>query len=142
MSRRLPGSLALCLFSASAAASAAELLVTVSGLKGPEGEIGCALYRSAEGFPMDSSKATTFWQKARPGSVECRFGDLSPGRYAVAVSVDLNGNRKTDTNFVGIPKEDWGVSNNVRPKMRAPKFEEAAFEVTGETTRIEIKAGR
>jgi len=137
MSRRLFGLLSLSL-----SASAVELVVTVSGLQGPEGEVGCALYRSAEGFPMDAGKAATVWQKAKPGSVECRFENVAPGRYAVAVSVDLNGNRKTDTGFMGIPREDWGVSNNVRPKMRAPKFEEAAFEVTGETTRIEIKAGR
>ena len=121
---------------------AGELIVKVNGIKDGKGEIGCALFGSETGFPMDGSKAKTKWQKAKPEGVECRFEGVSAGKYAVSVSHDLNGNRKTDTNFLGIPKEDWGVSNNVRPKLRAPRFEEAAFEVQAGETRIEIGVGR
>jgi uncharacterized protein (DUF2141 family) len=124
---------------------AAELTVTVSGVTSEKGEIGCALFPGAEGFPMDGSKAARVWLKAKPGSVECKFDNLQPGFFAVAVSHDLNGNRKTDTNFVGMPKEDWGVSNNVRPKLRAPRFEEARFEIkAGESggARLEVRIGR
>jgi uncharacterized protein (DUF2141 family) len=38
------------------------------------------------------------------------------------VAHDLNGNHKTGTNWVGLPLEPWGVTNNVRPILRAPKF--------------------
>jgi uncharacterized protein (DUF2141 family) len=108
---------------------AGDLVVTVSGVSSDQGEIGCALFRSGDGFPMDSSKAESLWIKAKPGTVECRFANVEPGGYAIAVSHDLNGNRKTDTNFVGMPKEPWGVSNDVRPKFRAPRFDEARFAV-------------
>jgi uncharacterized protein (DUF2141 family) len=30
-----------------------------------------------------------------------------------------------------MPTEPWGVSNNVRHKTRAPRFEEAAFDASG-----------
>jgi uncharacterized protein (DUF2141 family) len=123
--------------------SASDLVVSVSGVASEKGEIGCALFRSGAGFPMDGSKATRVWIPAKPGTVECRFENVSAGEYALAVSHDLNGNRKTDTNFVGMPKEDWGVSNNVRPRMRAPRFEEARFAVKeGEVVRLEVKVGR
>ncbi|MBY0372707.1 MAG: DUF2141 domain-containing protein [Bryobacteraceae bacterium] len=122
---------------------ASDLVVTVSGVTSGKGEIGCALFRKAAGFPMDGSKAMRVWIPAKPGNVECKFENLSAGEYALAVSHDLNGNRKTDTNFVGMPKEDWGVSNNVRPRMRAPRFEEARFAVKeGEAVRLEVKVGR
>lgn len=122
---------------------AAELIVTISGITNDQGEIGCALFRDAAGFPMDSSKAITRRLPAKPGSLECRFANLTPGAYALAVAHDLNRNGKTDTNFVGMPKEDWGVSNNVRPKLRAPKFEEARFTISeGEVARQEVKLGR
>ena len=122
---------------------ASDLVVTITGATSEKGEIGCALFRGAAGFPMDSVKATGLWIKAKPGSVECKFENLSPGAYALSVSHDLNGNRKTDTNFVGMPTEAWGVSNNARPRFRAPRFDEARFEIKdGETARLEVRIAR
>lgn len=74
-------------------------------------------------------------------TAECRFAGVSPGPFAVAVSVDVNGNQKPDKNFLGIPTEPWGVSNNIRPGMRAPRFDEAAgtMPASGEDLRIAIK---
>lgn len=119
------------------------LIVTVAGLLDSRGEVGCALYRSAEGFPLDPALAVRVKHPAKPGTVECHFPALAPGRYAVAVFVDQNKNGKTDKNFVGMPTEPWGVSNNARPKFRAPRFEEAAFEVTGaEPVRITIQVAK
>ena len=31
------------------------------------------------------------------------------------------------TSFLGVPTEAWGVSGNLRPSLRAPRFSEAAF---------------
>jgi uncharacterized protein (DUF2141 family) len=119
------------------------VVVSVTGIKSDQGQIGCGLFRSEDGFPMKSERAVMRWQPARKGRVTCQFEGLPAGRYAVSVSHDLNGNRKTDTNFIGLPREDWGVSNNVRPSMRAPRFNEAAFDVqSGRETRIEIGVDR
>lgn len=92
---------------------------------------------------MEPARATQLWLPASPDGVQCRFENLPPGRYAVAVSHDINGNRRTDTNLFGIPTEDWGVSNNVRPTLRAPRFDEAAVQVPeGNPTTIEVRLGR
>lgn len=121
-------------------AGSEEITITVSGIAASEGEIGCALYKGPDGFPMDDAVATTLWQRAAAGGVECRFDSLVPGEYAVAVSHDFNGNRETDTNFLGIPTEPWGVSNNVRPSFRAPRFEEAAVRLEpGAAVRITVE---
>jgi uncharacterized protein (DUF2141 family) len=115
-----------------------ELVIKVTGIKDSRGAIGCALYPSETGFPMNAEKAKQLWLKAKPDSVECQFEGIPAGKDADAVSRDLNGNRKTDTNFLGIPKEDWGVSNNVGPNFRTQRFDEAAFEVLADGIRIEI----
>ncbi len=121
-------------------AGAAELLVKVSGIAEGSGRIGCALFKSAEGFPMDNSAARQVWLPADAKGVICRYSDLLDGSYAVAASHDLNGNRKVDTNFLGIPTEAWGVSNNVRPLLRAPGWNEAVFSVAdGKDLTIEIE---
>jgi uncharacterized protein (DUF2141 family) len=125
------GSLALLL--ASAGVHALEIDVQVRGVTDSKGEVGCALYRSQQGFPMDGSRAESQWLPANAAGVSCHFKDLAPGRYALAISHDLNGNRKIDTNFVGMPTEAWGVSNNVRPTLRAPRWDEAVFELKADT---------
>lgn len=126
-----------------ASAAAAELLVRVGGLAAADGQVGCALFSGPDGFPMDNGRAQQQWQPARAGGVSCRFEGLAAGRYAVAVSHDLNGNRRVDTGLFGIPVEAWGVSNNVRPALRAPRFDEAAFALGAEQSlTLDIQVAR
>ena len=54
---------------------------------------------------------------------------VPPGRYAVKCFQDTNGNRKLDIGMFG-PKEPWAVHRPARPKLRPPRFEEMAFELT------------
>lgn len=125
-----------------AAALAKTVEVSVSGIKSDTGQIGCALFPSPAGFPMGIARARMLWQPARRSGVSCRFDNVAPGVYAVAVSHDLNGNKRTDTNFIGIPREDWGVSNGVRPSMRAPRFPEAQFTVGNTPVKIDVRVAR
>jgi len=124
-------------------ALAGALEIQVTGITTGKGEVGCALYNGPDGFPTDPSKAIQQWKPATTGGVTCRFEGLAPGAYAVAVSHDLNGNRKTDTNFVGLPKESWGVTNNSRPSLRAPRFEEASVSIApGQTISQTVRIAR
>ena len=69
-------------------------------------------------------------------------GIVPHGEYAIAVFVDVNGNGKMDKNFLGIPKEQYGFSNNVMGRMAAPTFDQAKFEVTGPTKQnIKLRIG-
>jgi uncharacterized protein (DUF2141 family) len=141
--------IALCLSFAvgtclSFASSAGELTVNVTGLIAPYGSVGCSLFSAEAGFPMDNSRAETEWVPVSGDSVTCRFKEVLPGKFAVSVAHDVNGNRKVDTNFFGLPTEQWGVSNNVRPSLRAPRFNEAVFNIASETPNpsIDIKVAK
>ena len=124
-------------------ARAADIVINVSGISEARGSIGCALFPDGRGFPMDNSGATALWLPTDPKGVSCRYANLPDGTYAVSVSHDLNGNRRTDTNFLGIPTEAWGVSNNARPTMRAPRFDEAAFKVVGgQSVTIDVRLAK
>jgi uncharacterized protein (DUF2141 family) len=118
--------------------AAAELTVDVSGLRSTSGQIGCALFRRAEGFPLDTRGTPQQWVAASGPRVACVFKDIAPGTYAVSVVHDLNGNQRVDTNLFGIPREPWGVSKNAAPSLRAPSFDEARFALDAVTQRIEI----
>ena len=116
---------------------AQTLTIHVNNIQTTEGIVGCALFDGPDGYPMEPEKAWSMEVEPAIGGVTCQFDNVSPGIYAASVSHDVNENGKVDTNFLGIPREAWGVSNNVRPPFRAPKFEEAQFEVRGDKT-IEI----
>ena len=67
---------------------------------------------------------------------------LSYGEYAVTLFVDLDGNTKLNKNFLGIPKEQYGFSNNVMGRMSPPTFDQAKFAIAGPTTQnIKLRIG-
>lgn len=117
---------------------AADIVIRISGMLEPIGQIGCSLFAGPDGFPMDNSKARTHWLPADAKGVSCRFTDVVAGRYAVSVAHDRNGNRRVDTNFVGLPIEQWGVSRNARPTLRAPRFDEAVLEIAADAAELVI----
>ncbi len=57
--------------------------------------------------------------------------DIAKGKYSVRVFHDENNNKKIDKNFVGIPTESWGLSNNVKAILGPPNFEDSLFELNG-----------
>lgn len=133
------------IFSVGPGAHAAELTVDVLGVASAEGSLGCALFSrsAAEQFPLTPQAATRVRNPAKPGAMQCVFRDLPAGEYAVSAAHDLNDNGQTDRNFVGLPTEPWAVSNNVRPRLRAPRFAEAAFTLADtDNRRIELRLQR
>ena len=55
--------------------------------------------------------------------------DVTSGIYAIGLYIDANKNKKLDTNFLGIPKEQFGFSNDARGVLGPPDFESASFEL-------------
>lgn len=55
-----------------------------------------------------------------------------PGTHAVALFHNENGDGKLDTNFIGIPREDVGVSNNQFRANGPPNWDDAKFNVNGD----------
>ena len=106
------------------------LTVVVEGDRPPAGLLRVALFAAAAGFPRDQSAAVQRREVPRRSTSDTVvFADVAAGRYAIAVHHDENGNGALDTNAFGIPREGWGASNDPRPRLRAPRFEEADFEI-------------
>jgi len=117
------------------------LTIKVTGVRNAKGKIGVALFQGEASFP-DGSKALRKQQAEIDGqtqSAEVVLSDLPPGVYAVSVLHDENMNGKLDKNFLGIPQEGYGFSNNPGKKMRAPNFDEAKFSLNAPEQTIEIK---
>jgi len=121
---------------------ATTLTIRVIGARNTKGRIGIALFRDADGFPGDTSKAFRVQQSEidpQTLSAQVSFEGVPQGTYAVSVFHDENMNGKLDKNFVGAPKEGYGASNNPKKRMGPPKFDEAKFSVDQQQRLVEIK---
>jgi uncharacterized protein (DUF2141 family) len=117
------------------------LTVRVVHARNANGEIRVALFKDAAGFPGDASLAfRTQRAQIDPHTLSATvvFTEIPQGVYAVSVFHDENGNGKLDKNFVGIPKEEYGASNNPAKKMGPPAFNEAKFSL-GAQQLLEIR---
>ena len=114
-------------------AHAADLTITVKGVRSADGAIFLAVYDSDKSFMKVPQAKTTRRIDAGKGDLKIVIHDLPAGKYAIAGYHDENGNGKLDTNALGIPEEGYGFSNDARGMLGPPTFSEAAFEFDAKT---------
>ena len=108
--------------------SPSSVLIEVSGFKNTRGTLNCRLFTKAADFP-DGEGIVTLRVPITGSNTSCSFSNVEPGTYAIAVVHDENGNGKLDKNFVGVPSEGYGVSNNKTYALSAPKWDESSFAI-------------
>ncbi|HOW89759.1 MAG TPA: DUF2141 domain-containing protein [Elusimicrobiales bacterium] len=116
-----------------------DILAEVTGFRSSTGTAGYALFSSEKGFPMKSELAELRgFAEITGSSCSISLSGLAPGRYALSVFHDENGNRRLDLNALGIPREGTGVSNNVKGRFGPPGYKAAAFVLDSTHTRLHI----
>lgn len=118
-----------------------NLTVFVKNIRSNKGQIGFCLFKTSLGFPKHPEKAIQrAFVKMDGNSAEYTFTNVPFGAYAVCVFHDENDDKKINTNFIGIPTEGVGVSNNAKGHFGPPNFEDAKFNFTtaGQTVTISL----
>ena len=72
------------------------------------------------------------------GKATVTFTNVVPGIYGITLFHDKNGNKIMDFEPNGMPKEMFGVSNNIM-SYGPPQWSDAKFEVSGEPIEMEIR---
>lgn len=111
--------------------------VKIERISSDDGQLLIGLYDSEENW-LKTRKMSVFARIAN-GTSEVVFEKVPEGTYAISLFHDENNNGEMDTNFMGIPKEDTGSSNNAPAKFGPPKWEDAKFLVKGNTVKQIIK---
>jgi len=117
----------------------ATLKILVSNVEKGKGQLIVTVFNQKNGFPIKPALAfRTKKVKVRSLQPEIRFDSLPYGDYAVAVHYDENSDNKFNLNFLGIPTEKTGASNN--PKvMFIPSFNDAKFSLRDSLLSLSIK---
>jgi len=104
------------------------LTVTVENVSPAGGNLRIALY-DRKGFEADdAAPVTDRVVPAHPGVNVVTMAGVPPGDYAIKMFQDVNRNEKFDTNFLGLPLERYGFSNNAGPdwlRFSGPRFDAA-----------------
>ena len=100
------------------------------------GVVRCGLFAKDGWLSKPVGAAIVSANTARP---ICIFHGIPAGTYGLSAFHDKNDNGKLDTNFVGMPTEDYCASNNARGFMGPPSFSDAKFVYRGGTKRLEAR---
>ena len=121
---------------------ASELTINLAGQEKP-GTLFLAIYDNSEAYQQAikgkgeaSSDDSAFYKSRTSLGVKDAHElivDIPDGTYALVLFIDTNKNGKFDKNFIGIPKEQYGFSNNAMGRLSAPTFEQVKFDVAGKT---------
>jgi uncharacterized protein (DUF2141 family) len=114
--------------------SKSKLTVEVKSIPNDKGTIFIGLFRPKDQFPIFGKQYIGKVIPVSGKNMSYLFNDLSDGKYAVAVFHDENKNGKLDKNYLGIPTEAYGFSNNARRTFSAPSFEEAEVNLKSDLT--------
>lgn len=104
-----------------------SLTVKVTGLENNKGKVIVALLDENE---QDVDDIHT---PIKDNECSVTFKNVKHGKYAVRFIHDENENEELDMNFIGIPKEGFGFSNDAMGRFGPKDFSEWLFPVAGDT---------
>ncbi|WP_232829179.1 DUF2141 domain-containing protein [Aureibaculum luteum] len=111
------------------------LTVKVPNVTSDKGVLRFALYNKATFMkaPLDGQISSI-----KEGVASIELKNVAPGEYAIICYHDSNNNDTLDYDENGMPKEDWGMSNNP-VLMGPPTFDIAKFTVENKSLDLTIK---
>jgi len=117
-------------------AQAATLEVVVGNVRNGTGDVRVAVC-SAAAFLKEYCEYNGIGP-ARPGEVTVRVDGVPPGTWAVQAYHDEDRNSEVTLNFLGLPVEGLGFSNDAPFRMGPPRYPDAAFRLGPAGGRIKL----
>jgi uncharacterized protein (DUF2141 family) len=120
------------------AADTATLTVKVLNVSDKGGDLRVGVYDQATFVVRGSKPVANEVVSAKAGTMSFTFS-LKPGEYGVKVLQDLNRNGKLDMSMMGMmPAEPYGLSNDAKPTMSGPPWDDAKITLKPGATAITI----
>lgn len=118
--------------------SKGRLIINFDGLRSNEGTVKVAITNSKENYKDHKNPFIGLTIPISNKKAVAVIEDLPFGDYAVKAFHDEDGNDMLNTNFLGIPNEDYGFSNDARGMFGPPSWNAARFRLNKEELAINI----
>ena len=116
-----------------------QLIIEVTNIEEIKGRIELGLYDDPDVFLSYTEQYKVLYIPVKSTSVMITIDSLPKGTYAISLMHDLNSDGEMEKNFIHIPQEPYGFSNNYRPRFSKPDFEDCQFEYDGESLKLTIE---
>ena len=122
-----------------------SVVVHVTGLKNDKGDVRFAIYNSSDSYLADKGGGCDHAYKKDKVEIKnaestCRFSDLPFGSYGVKFFHDEDDSGKFYTGMFGLPKVQYGFSNNARAHLGMPSFDKLQFDLKSHQLQLELRA--
>ena len=111
-----------------------KVIVTVKRVdlkKGGELSVG---FFNDRNFPKVGKQSFGKAKEVDASVMELVFENIPIGQYGIAVFQDIDGDKSLKTNFIGLPAEPIGFSNDAPIKFGPPSFADAKIDVEEDRT--------
>lgn len=115
-----------------------SLEVNITGIENTNGKIVILLFNSEENLE-EETHYKLLSTEIISNSAKTLFKNLPIGEYAIRLYHDEDNDDEIDTNFLGIPTEGYGFSNNVTATFGPPSFEDSKFDIDNNKLSISIE---
>ena len=112
------------------------LSISIKNIQSDEGNVALQVFSNAEQYKGSAQPIIALRLTAEALKGSFTIVDLPPGFYGARVMHDLNDNGELDANFVGLPKEPYGFSNNATPNFGPPKWDDIRFQLDGNNQQV------
>jgi hypothetical protein len=115
------------------------LSLNIENLASANAPVIVGLYGTKNEFPEPDKQLKEYRFTPKSKTLKAVISDQPFGRYAIAIYQDVNSDGKIDKNVLGIPTEGYAFSNNIKPKVKAPNFDECSFDYNKKHCSISMK---
>ena len=114
-----------------------NITVSVENLSSEEGKVYFALFNEDNFLKKAPIQGEV--SEIKEGVAQITFSEVPTGTYAITAYHDKNGNQQMDFESNGMPKENYGVSNNQMNLHGPPLWEDAKFEFDGSEKALQLQ---
>jgi len=115
------------------------ITVQLTGFENDRGTAKLCVCRSEDEYAGDKKEFCTASTEIKSTKAEWVFEHMPYGSYSIKAFHDENGNSRLDKDFLGMPTERYGFSNNARGRFGPPTFASAAFTLNSPQLKIAIE---
>ena len=114
------------------------LTLIIKNLESVTAPVIVGVYGTKNDFPNPKDQLKEYKFKPHGNQLTAQITNLKFGTYAIAIYQDENSDGKIDKNFIGIPTERYAFSNNYKPTVKAPSFDDCKFEYTAKSNTVNM----
>jgi uncharacterized protein (DUF2141 family) len=112
-----------------------SIALTVKGVKSSQGIVTVDLHNDEPAkWLSKGGRVGRVRVPAAQGETRVCIPVSKPGTYAFALYHDKDANLKLNKNWIGLPSEPFGVSNDAPIRLGPPSLKDASLQVTGPAT--------